>query len=110
MNEYRVSRGIAPLILTSALDVDEWLASPPCRFTPGKEPLYPLIRKLGGSQSRSGRFWEEKISCPCHCNSLSRSSTSPFKLLALQITVARKAIIGKVNNGYELLGTNANVL
>jgi hypothetical protein len=30
-------------------------------FTPrGKNPLYPLDRKLGGSQSRSGRCGEKK--------------------------------------------------
>jgi hypothetical protein len=29
------SEGIAPPFLTSALDGGEWLASSPCRFTPG---------------------------------------------------------------------------
>ena len=28
-------------------------------------PQDPLNRRLGGSQCRSGRFGEEKISCPC---------------------------------------------
>jgi hypothetical protein len=31
---------------------------------PGKEPWYPLDRRLGGSQSRSGRGGEEKNSQP----------------------------------------------
>jgi hypothetical protein len=31
---------------------------------PGKEPRYPLDRSLGGSQSRSGRYGEEKIVDP----------------------------------------------
>jgi hypothetical protein len=46
--------------LTSALDGGEWSALPP-----GKEsPLYPLDRRLGGPQSRSGRGGEEKIPSP----------------------------------------------
>jgi hypothetical protein len=36
---------------TSALDGGEWSASRPW----GKDPQYPLDRKLGGPQSRSGR-------------------------------------------------------
>jgi hypothetical protein len=46
--------------LTSALDGGEWSASRPYRFTPEKEYRYPLNRRLGGPQSRSGRFGEEK--------------------------------------------------
>jgi len=38
---------------------DEWSSSPCSNFTPGKEPLYPLIRRLGVSQSWSGCFGEE---------------------------------------------------
>ena len=34
--------------------------APPRRFTPGKETRYPLFRRLGGPQGRSGR--ERKIS------------------------------------------------
>jgi hypothetical protein len=34
----------------------------PCPLYPrGKSPRYPLDRRLGGSQSQSGRFGEEKI-------------------------------------------------
>jgi hypothetical protein len=33
-------------------------------YPPGKEPLYPLDRRLGGLQSRSGRGGEEKNSQP----------------------------------------------
>jgi hypothetical protein len=47
--------------LTSAIDGGEWSASRTSRFTPrGKNPLYPLDRKLGGPQSRSGHGGEEK--------------------------------------------------
>jgi hypothetical protein len=46
-------------ILTSALVGGEWSASPQ-----GKNPRYPLDRKLGGPQSRSGRRGEKKILDP----------------------------------------------
>jgi hypothetical protein len=41
--------------LISALDGGEWSASRPSRALPrGKDPRYPLYRRLGGPQSRSG--------------------------------------------------------
>jgi hypothetical protein len=47
--------------LTSALDGGEWSASRPGRFTPqGKITSYPLDRRVGGPQSRSGRGGKEK--------------------------------------------------
>jgi hypothetical protein len=40
---------------TSALDGGEWSATRPGRALPlGNGPLYPLYRRLGGPQSRSG--------------------------------------------------------
>jgi hypothetical protein len=62
METYWGSGGIAPhAFLTSALDGGEWSASRPGRFTPqGKSPRYPLDRRLGESQSRSGYGDEEK--------------------------------------------------
>jgi hypothetical protein len=33
----------------------------PAALSPGKEPPYPLDRRLSGPQSRSGRLGEEKI-------------------------------------------------
>jgi hypothetical protein len=36
----------------------------PAALPPGKEPLYPLDRRLGGPQSHSGRGGEEKNSQP----------------------------------------------
>jgi hypothetical protein len=44
---------ISTLSLTSALDGGGWLAPRPGRFTP--ETRYPLCKKLGGSQCRSGQ-------------------------------------------------------
>ena len=36
------------------------MTSRPGRFTSGKDPRYPLNRNLGGTQSQSGCFGEEK--------------------------------------------------
>jgi hypothetical protein len=47
--------------VTSSLDGAEWSASRPCRFTlREKSPQYPLHRRLGGPQSRSARYGEER--------------------------------------------------
>jgi hypothetical protein len=49
--------------LTSALDGGEWWDSRPGLFTPRERvPWYPLDRRLGGPQSRSGRGGKEKNS------------------------------------------------
>jgi hypothetical protein len=46
---------------TSALDGDQWSASRTGCFNARETaPRYPLARRLGGSQSRSGRYGEEK--------------------------------------------------
>jgi len=42
------------------MDAHEWSTSWPGRFNPGEEPRYTVYRSLGGPQSRSGRFGEEK--------------------------------------------------
>jgi hypothetical protein len=47
--------------LTSAVDRGEWSAS---LYPQGKSPWYPLDRRLGGPQSRSGRDGGEKNSQP----------------------------------------------
>jgi hypothetical protein len=61
MNTYWGSEGTAPLILRlqHQTEVSDQLHAPAALF-PGKEPWYPLDRRLGGSQSRSGRGGEEK--------------------------------------------------
>ena len=57
--EYRYS---STLSLTIALEDVGWLTPRPGRFNPGKDTRYPLHRRLGGPQGRSGR--ERKISPP----------------------------------------------
>jgi len=48
-------------LLTLALDGGMWKTAHTTAFLPGKEhPLYSWSRRLGGPQSRSGRFGEEK--------------------------------------------------
>ena len=50
---HRRSRGIAPLIPNLCTRRGQWSTLSLGRFTPGKEPRYPLNRRLGGPQSRS---------------------------------------------------------
>jgi hypothetical protein len=50
--DIRGSGDIAPLFLIAALHGGEWSATSPCRFTlPGKNPRYPLDRRLCGPES-----------------------------------------------------------
>ena len=56
MKALRESRGIALLCFyTSALEGGEGSASRPGRFLPPGKTRYPLYRRLGGPQGRSGR-------------------------------------------------------
>jgi hypothetical protein len=57
--------GIAPLILYLGTRW-RWVVSfmPRPLYLQGKSPMYPLDRRLGESQSRSGRGGEEKNSQP----------------------------------------------
>jgi hypothetical protein len=53
---------VDPIFLTSSQDGGEWSASRPGRFTPrGKSARYQFNRRLGGTQSQSGRRGEEKL-------------------------------------------------
>jgi hypothetical protein len=58
------SGGIAAPILTSALDGVSGQLHVPAALLQGKEPHFPLDRRLGGPQSRSGRCGEEKNLTP----------------------------------------------
>jgi hypothetical protein len=59
------SEGIAPLILWLGTRW-RWMVSftPRSLYPQGKSPWYPVDRRLGGPQSRSGRGGEEKNSQP----------------------------------------------
>jgi hypothetical protein len=52
------------VFLTTSLVGDEWSASRLGRFNHGERSLYPKDRRLGGPQSRSGRYGEVKILDP----------------------------------------------
>jgi hypothetical protein len=64
---------------TSALDGSEWSASRPgSALTPGKGPSrYPLYRRLGGPQSRSGPEARGKILCLCRGSNSDRPVVQP---------------------------------
>jgi hypothetical protein len=52
---------MAALILNLAeLDAGAWSTSRTRHLTPGKQPRYPLSRRMGRSQSRSGHFVEDE--------------------------------------------------
>jgi len=64
MNAYREKKGIDPLILNAMLDGDKWLTSPPGHLTSGKQPQYPVNGRLGGPQSQSKHFGDDKNLLP----------------------------------------------
>ena len=65
LRAYKGNRGIGQFIfLTSAVDGGEWLTSRPGRFTPGRDPRYPLKTRLGGPQRRSEHFPGEEDLLP----------------------------------------------
>ena len=81
---YRRSTDIAPLNLnlkvTTHLHLARWkwvVNLNSSRFNPGKEPRFPLKRKLSGSQSRTASFTEEKSFCPGR--DLNRGSLSLYR-------------------------------
>jgi len=58
-------------ILTSVLEEAEWWASGSDRFTSQeRSSKYPLNRRLGGPQIRSGRIGEEKVFSPARSRTL----------------------------------------
>jgi hypothetical protein len=60
MKKYeRVDVQIHSFLTSALLEEGQFHAS--AILPPEKEPLYPLDRKLGGLQSRSGRYAEMKI-------------------------------------------------
>jgi hypothetical protein len=59
----RVGRGIALLFQDLGTRRDEWSAARPGRNLPPGKTRYPLYRRLGGSQGRSGQARKLIISC-----------------------------------------------
>jgi hypothetical protein len=58
------SRGIAPLLLTSALDSGERRLHPVAALNPYKSPRYPLNWSQGGPQRLRGRCCSTDILAP----------------------------------------------
>jgi hypothetical protein len=50
--------------------------APAALYPRGKDPRYPLDRRLGGPQSRSGRRDRRKILCPCRGSNPDRPARS----------------------------------
>jgi hypothetical protein len=78
--------GVAPPFSTQHLDGGEWSTSHLDRCIPREiAPKYPLDRRLGGPQSWSGRYGEEKILTPAGnltlTNQLLYPQTELIKLL-----------------------------
>jgi hypothetical protein len=88
---------------TSALDVGEWSASRPGRaLPPGKDPRYPLARRLGGPQSRSGHMLEEK-------SFASAGDRTPFVKYVVRHTV-RPIFFQKCNRPKQLKEVRSNTI
>jgi hypothetical protein len=88
MKSCKETRGKLHLFLTSALDWGLVVISRPGRLTLRKQALYPLNRRVGGRQSRSGRFWKrEKISC--HPVAIPTTDRPTSSLVTLPTEVSR---------------------
>jgi hypothetical protein len=61
--DLRRSGGMAPLFLTSALDVGEWSDSRPGRFTRKKSRPYPLDMRLSGLKELVWTLWRREKTC-----------------------------------------------
>jgi hypothetical protein len=72
------------IFVTSALAVEEWSAS---------SPRYPLNKRLGGPQSRSGRFAEEKILDPTGIRTPSRYTDYAIQAPRVFITMRNSLAI-----------------
>jgi hypothetical protein len=51
--------------LTLALDGDQRSTSCPDHLTPGKEPLYPLNKRVGWPLTQPGYLEKKKVAYPC---------------------------------------------
>jgi hypothetical protein len=68
------------LSLTSVLEWAGWLALRPDRFTPDKETRYPLYRRLGKLQGRSGRVRKNLVFTGIRSPDCSVRSESLYRL------------------------------
>jgi hypothetical protein len=64
MNAYMGCTGIAPVILTIALDGRQWSTSRTGPSTTGKESWYPMNGKMAGPENRSERIERRKVFDP----------------------------------------------
>jgi hypothetical protein len=90
------SGGIAPPFLTTGLDGGEWSASRPSHFTPAETAPG---RKLGGPQSQSGRYEEEKNPVPA------RNQTPAVHSVARRYT---DCVVWHMTNDFGILVLSAD--
>jgi hypothetical protein len=79
----------SPLFLTSAMNEIEWSASRTCRFTPRKSLRYPLNRRVGGLQSRTGVYRGKKNLFPCQEENPGRPARIPVTIQTHQPRISR---------------------
>jgi hypothetical protein len=92
MKTYCGSGGIGPRILDLGTRW-RWVVSftPRSLYPQGKNRLYPLDRRLGGTQSRSGRGGEEKNSQPHAVKRLQTQNRSSLSVLYCRHSTIRMA-------------------
>jgi hypothetical protein len=77
-------------------------------FTPrplcpqGKIPRYPLDRRLGGPQSRSGWLWEKKILDPSRTRNSDRSVVQPIAIRYTDCATAAHSLITETFIAYSM--------
>jgi hypothetical protein len=82
------------VFLISALVGGEWSASRPARFAPG----YPLDRRAGGPQNRSGRRGVKKNLALTRTPTLRPSSPQPVAIPTIQTAIYRLLVPCNVVN------------
>jgi hypothetical protein len=87
------------VFLTLALVGGEWSDSRPGHFIPGERaPQYPVDRRLGGLQNRSGRLGEEKILNSIMTWNSNSSVVKPVASLCTDCTIlALNVLICQIN-------------
>jgi hypothetical protein len=107
-------------LLTLVTDGGEWSTSSPSHFSPEREPWYSLNRRLYGSHSKNGWFWNEKDLVPTRIwtpNRLACSLITTPTTLSLKLICPSKPsrywyikwwLKQRCNSGHESLSVHTN--
>jgi len=101
MKAYSGRGGIAPLILSPALDKGEWLASRPGRLTPQKRTPLPSYYEAGWAPEAAWTMWrkENSLALPwirTQDRSIRSVVTIPMILLLLHLPIASALNTGSI--------------